>query len=361
MGTSLSGLTPATTFDGLLKVGDNDPLTANLKAISTGEGTDTILSLSNSALSIGGNTSVSGSVNTSASNALTIQNSDGTQLFAVRNDGRLLLGTSSNIMYLDDALLQTWQINNSYFSGQRVGIGVNASGSYRLHIKGSGATSATTSLLVQNSAGTQLLRVRDDNEIAIGSSITVQSTDISAYNSLALKTYTDNGWEQNFIVTGNGASSKVGIGETTPTARLQVKGSGATSATTALLVQNSAGTDLLEVRDDGVLKLPANKSIRFSGSESLEGNTTDGGYIRIAQHSQWNSTRINAPTNITEGNDAPDASAMLQADSTTKGFLPPRMTTTERDAISTPAEGLMVYNTTNHQMNYWNGSAWIAF
>ena len=56
MGTSLSGLTPATTFDGLLKVGDNDPLTATLKAISTGDGTDTILSLSNSALHIGGST-----------------------------------------------------------------------------------------------------------------------------------------------------------------------------------------------------------------------------------------------------------------------------------------------------------------
>ena len=54
MGTSLSGLTPATTFDGLLKVGDNDPLTADLKAISTGDGTDTILSLSDSALQIGG-------------------------------------------------------------------------------------------------------------------------------------------------------------------------------------------------------------------------------------------------------------------------------------------------------------------
>ena len=50
MGTSLSGLTPATTFDGLLKVGDNDPLTADLKAISTGDGTDTILQLSTTAL-----------------------------------------------------------------------------------------------------------------------------------------------------------------------------------------------------------------------------------------------------------------------------------------------------------------------
>lgn len=53
-----------------------------------------------------------------------------------------------------------------------------------------------------------------------------------------------------------------------------------------------------------------------------------------------------------------DASAILQADSTTKGFLPPRMTTTQRDAISSPAEGLMIYNTTTNTLNYYNGTAW---
>src|SRR6056300_1427015 len=56
MGTSLSGLTPATTFDGLLKTSDNEPLDATLKAISTGDGTDTMLELSTSALQIGGAT-----------------------------------------------------------------------------------------------------------------------------------------------------------------------------------------------------------------------------------------------------------------------------------------------------------------
>jgi predicted heme/steroid binding protein len=40
-----------------------------------------------------------------------------------------------------------------------------------------------------------------------------------------------------------------------------------------------------------------------------------------------------------------DASALLQIDSTTKGFLPPRMTSAQRLAISTPAEGLIVYQT----------------
>ena len=42
----------------------------------------------------------------------------------------------------------------------------------------------------------------------------------------------------------------------------------------------------------------------------------------------------------------PNASAILDASSTNKGFLLPRMTTTQRNGISNPAKGLMVYNTT---------------
>ena len=51
------------------------------------------------------------------------------------------------------------------------------------------------------------------------------------------------------------------------------------------------------------------------------------------------------------------SSAILDIRSTTKGFLPPRMTTTQRDAISSPAAGLIIYNTTTNKLNVYT-TAW---
>lgn len=53
-----------------------------------------------------------------------------------------------------------------------------------------------------------------------------------------------------------------------------------------------------------------------------------------------------------------NASALLQVESTTKGFLPPRMTTAQILLISSPAEGLQVYNTDLKTICFYNGTAW---
>jgi hypothetical protein len=56
----------------------------------------------------------------------------------------------------------------------------------------------------------------------------------------------------------------------------------------------------------------------------------------------------------------PNANAILDVASTTKAFMPPRMTTTQRDAISTPTEGMVIYNLTTHVLDFYNGTAWGA-
>jgi hypothetical protein len=62
-----------------------------------------------------------------------------------------------------------------------------------------------------------------------------------------------------------------------------------------------------------------------------------------------------------EGNlRVPSTKAALDIYSTTKGFLSPRMTTTQRDAITSVPEGLTIYNLTNHRIEYYNGTSWIS-
>ena len=51
------------------------------------------------------------------------------------------------------------------------------------------------------------------------------------------------------------------------------------------------------------------------------------------------------------GTSTPNASAELDVSSTTKGFLPPRLTAAQRDAITSPAVGLVIFNTSTNCLN----------
>ena len=61
------------------------------------------------------------------------------------------------------------------------------------------------------------------------------------------------------------------------------------------------------------------------------------------------------------GTNSPAATAQLEVSSTSKGFLPPRMTYAQREAITNPATGLMIYCSncgSNGELQVYNGSAW---
>ena len=75
------------------------------------------------------------------------------------------------------------------------------------------------------------------------------------------------------------------------------------------------------------------------------------------------------PTTLTQaqigiGTSTPNASAKLDISSTTQGLLPPRMTALQRNAISTPVAGLMVWCSncgSNGEIQIYNGTEWVNF
>jgi hypothetical protein len=175
-----------------------------------------------------------------------------------------------------------------------------------------------------------------------GFSLTVTAVGASTYNSYGL-----------LVRSGN-----VGVGEASPTARLQVKGSGSTSATTALLVQNSAGTAALTILDDRTANFSSQVQIQstiFADSGQIFRSSGNLALQSVAGVGNNKSVVINASPNITEAD-----VAILVCNSTTKGFLPPRVTTIQKNAISGPVAGLMVYDTDLARPCFFNGATWIT-
>jgi len=72
------------------------------------------------------------------------------------------------------------------------------------------------------------------------------------------------------------------------------------------------------------------------------------------------SSDVWSQNNVGIGTTTPDNSAILELYSTSHGFLVPRLTTTQRNAISTPATGLLIYNLDNQRFEYYNGTQWIG-
>ena len=78
----------------------------------------------------------------------------------------------------------------------------------------------------------------------------------------------------------------------------------------------------------------------------------------------WQSAKsqgILTPTGMGVNISTPDPSAALDVTSTTKGALIPRMTQAQRDAITSPATGLIIFQINpSSGFYYYNGAAWTS-
>jgi hypothetical protein len=157
---------------------------------------------------------------------------------------------------------------------------------------------------------------------------------IPTTGNVLINTTTDAGFrlDVNGTTRLNGNTS---IGGGTADARLDVRAQGALSTDIAFRVRNSADTANL-------FSVAGNGAINIAVSAQIDTLTV------------LNTTRIGSVSAI-----AP--SAELDVQSTTRGFLPPRMTETQRLAIASPAVGLMVYQTDATEGLYINKSTGWTF
>lgn len=105
--------------------------------------------------------------------------------------------------------------------------------------------------------------------------------------------------------------------------------------------------------------------IDSTGFEFFVGNSrrallTSGLHIGLTSVSR-SAGEVSAQTRFIVGTAAADASASFEMQGTTTGWLGPRLTTTQRNAIASPATSLVIYNTTNARFEWYSGSAWLPW
>ena len=287
MGTSLTGLEIRDTYDSLIKVTDNGPLSGTLKALSDGLGTDSTLSLSTTAASIAGTLAVTGATTLSSSATIGSSAYLGTAGIATVKTNSTILGATSELGLLianDGTLNDLAQIGFGYSESRSAAVIAG--------IISTSSGSTTSDLLFATRSGTngatapvERMRITSAGLVGIGTSAPSVGLHVSAgqfltcgiaigggadvnsglrikapiattnYNWLiGAQENINNGFEitPSTAVGGTtfstpalsilGASGKVGIGTSSPAGQLHISGDGA--ASNLIRLQNTgAGTN----------------------------------------------------------------------------------------------------------------------
>ena len=241
-----------------------------------------------------------------------------------------------------------------------------------------------------------------------GSDFTVQTSSSAAKTVITSQSATAIVGANPNASTVNGVPTGASFGTTTNGARTTLGSLGASAggptyinfstngAQTGLHVTHNFGSDLMTVYSNGNtgigttsdagFKLDVNGStmVRTNLSVGLTGigvSYDSGVGINIGSVGSGNGWKVNLMDNggtgggniygffgwagsiLTDRNTSGRAvltgpSAVLELQSTSKGFLPPRMTTTQKNAIATPATGLTVYDNTLLSPSVYNGTNW---
>ena len=261
-------------------------------------------------------------------------------------------------------------VGSDAMDGNTLGSSNTAVGSAALH----GNTEGTDNTAIGVNAGSNI--TTGDQNIIIGSGISAPSATANGQISIGNLIFGTNATGTGTTVS-NGA---VGIGTAAPfsTFTLHVRGPpGGIALENSDVAATSTGFAFYQ----SAMPTAADQRLGYFLFGSNNGGTArHGGMISAYSEAAWSGSSYGtslrfetAPVGSTTrverlrvtgsglvgiGTTAPAASAQLDITSTARGFLPPRMTEAQRDAISSPATGLLVYNTTDNTLDFYDGDSW---
>lgn len=198
----------------------------------------------------------------------------------------------------------------------------------------------------------------------------------SSYGHLSMGQVTAAGSNNSFFGRGSGLGSSASSGSdntglgygallayTSGNKNVEIKSGNASSSTTSGSNNLLLNPGFVLAGGNGFYPTTSSNNMTFGDRAGLASATTNN-QVNFGNHFvgngsgsyNWNGTATAGgitylPTFKT--------SAMMEFVSTTKGLIIPLQTTTQRDAIGTPATGLEVFNTTTNTHDFYNGTGWL--
>jgi hypothetical protein len=139
---------------------------------------------------------------------------------------------------------------------------------------------------------------------------------------------------------------------------------GTTASTRTVDILGALGVNTVLKLESGSSTTQAYLQLAYNGATNAQsgyvGYDTSSNLILYTANTER--LRVNSVGLNIGGNASNNASAKVQIDSTTQGFLPPRMTLAQKNAIASPAEGLIIYQTDGTVGIYiYSGGLWKIF
>ena len=186
--------------------------------------------------------------------------------------------------------------------------------------------------------------------ISLSNGGSVQLADSSATNELQTLSISSG---KGRITLSNGGGNVV-LNDSSATNELQT----ISKSGNVITLSNSGGSVLdLDSQRLSLSNSGLNRTIQISNGNGVTFNVADGDTLHWKQTGN-NSTYTKGSVGV--GTTAPDNSAILQVSSTSKGVLFPKMTAAQRGLITSPAVGLLVFQTDGSSGFYfYDGSRWV--